>query len=150
MSKYGGSEKKNNTSFCCSISQAEALDSLRGTRWRPTPLSEDESSAPLLPRFPLPLYQRVLQDWGTLVGKSLLDFTGPLTPPGVAPPSPAACCPDKLSSQCPFDPPSLTRKNSMQFLWCAPAHLPLLSPANLRDRIRLFWGGYCLSNESAW
>lgn len=59
MSKYGGSEKKkNNTSFCCSISQAEAFDSLRGTHWHPPPLDEDDHSALCLPHSPSPSLTR--------------------------------------------------------------------------------------------
>lgn len=104
---------------------------------------------PPSPFLPLLLYQRVLQDWGTLVDSPCWILQDPCHPLGLHLPLLPLVAPTNWAI-CALLTPSLTHKNSMQFFWCALALLHRLSPANHRDRIRLFRGVYCLNDESAW
>lgn len=140
MSKYGGSEKKQHKLLLQHITS-------RGSRLAPRhPLASSSvqwgwnlcPTSPSLPPPSVPESPAKLGDTGRTV---LAGFYRTLdTPWGCT----SLFCPNKLSSLCPLDPPVSRTRTACSFYGVH--RLVCLSPANHRDRIRLFRGGYCLNN----
>lgn len=155
---------ENNTSICCSILQAEALDLLhsrRGNRWCP-PLREDEyfhPHPPQLPPRPAPppvLWtlpgQRVMwhgDNGRTVPAGCYRTYVSPLT--GLHRPIPPLL-PRQIKLSAPFDTVPCTR-TACSFMMCtgspATPSFSAFFAAYHGDRIRLWQVGKCLNNVKA-
>lgn len=146
MSKYGGSEKT--TQALC----FDSLNSSRGARRCPPPLTEDKSSPPLLPRLS-GLFQAWSDvGWRLWEGQSSLDVTGlfsphwpstgihRLLPPLVAPTNRALCA---------LWPPVSCTRIACSFMVRTGSPAPPPFSAFLQPTRGTEYGGKCLNNMKA-